>query len=174
MLSPITREKRENATRCRHCHRRSTSVVGSTLDKRRGGKTRVVDLRQTDRKELPARVTISFIAPLGSLGLVQSMTAKSSDQDKKDSSPLSSSSPELFSPSISPVLSSPFSNLLRPWSALFYAFSVPAYFIYLDQKRLGKVRSDKKRGRESQGRSRWTLYSRRFPRGRVSGRRATI
>jgi len=33
------------------------------MTRRRG---QVVDLRQTDRKELPARVTISFIAPLGS------------------------------------------------------------------------------------------------------------
>lgn len=32
------------------------------MTRRRG---QVVDLRQTDRKELPARVTISFIAPLG-------------------------------------------------------------------------------------------------------------
>ena len=37
-------------------------ILPRQMTRRRG---QVVDLRQTDRKELPARVTISFIAPLG-------------------------------------------------------------------------------------------------------------
>lgn len=37
-------------------------ILPRQMMRRRG---QVVDLRQTDRKELPARVTISFIAPLG-------------------------------------------------------------------------------------------------------------